>query len=241
MMVTPVHKVLVVDDEPQIRRFMKVSLTAEGYDYLEAATARDALQQAVKHNPSVVVLDLGLPDGDGYQVLTQLRGWSKVPVLVLTARDEESEKVKLLKAGANDYLTKPFGINELMARLYVLLRDSSHVQPTEQAAVLQFEGLSIDRKNHRVELEGEWVSVSKKEFSLLNYLASNADKLVTQEQLLRKIWGPSHQNDTHYLRIFISQLRKKLNDNISAPRFIETEAGVGYRFIAKPDKNHNLA
>ncbi|AVJ55728.1 DNA-binding response regulator [Idiomarina sp. OT37-5b] len=228
------HRILVVDDEPQIRRFMKVSITAEGYEYLEATTAKEALEQTARYNPSVIVLDLGLPDADGYQVLEQIRSWSKVPVLVLTARDQEAEKVRLLKAGANDYLTKPFGVNELMARLFVLLRDSWYFQSTTEDAILAFQGLSIDRQNHRVSLDGESISLSRKEFMLLNYLASHANKLVTQEQLLREIWGASHQDDTHYLRIFISQLRKKLKDSISDPRFIETEPGVGYRFIGQP-------
>lgn len=228
----PPFKVLVVDDEPQIRRFMKVSLLAEGYTFFEAANADDALKQASRHTPHVVVLDLGLPDSDGYEVLQKLREWSNVPVLVLTARDEEAEKVKLLRAGANDYLTKPFGISEFMARLYVLIRDSNQETSQQQQAILTFKGLEINRESHRVKLDSEWLSLSRKEFALLNYLASHANKLVTQEQLLREIWGVSHQNDTHYLRIFISQLRKKLKDNISAPRFIETEAGVGYRFIA---------
>ncbi len=227
------QKILVVDDESQIRRFMRVSLTAEGYDYLEATTAQEAVQQVAWHNPGLVILDLGLPDHDGSYVLKKLREWSSVPVLVLTARDEEDEKVSMLRAGANDYLTKPFGVAELMARVYVLLRDIQTGTDLNGQANLEFDDLTIDRECHQVLLEKRPVALSRKEYKLLNFLASHDNKLVTQEHLLNEIWGESHRDDTHYLRIFISQLRKKLGDNVTHPRFIETEPGVGYRFIGK--------
>ena len=225
-------RILVIDDEPQIRRFMRASLTAEGYTYLEAATAGQGIKQITSQNPHLVVLDLGLPDADGYQVMRQLREWSQVPVLVLTARDDELQKVKLLEGGANDYLTKPFGIRELMARIHVLLRDLSIEQPTAEAQ-LRFGELLIDREQHKVFLQNEIVNLSRKEYALLDFLVSHPQKLVTQQQLLEKIWGQTHQEDTHYLRIFVSQVRKKLKDDPAQPKYIETEPGVGYRFIAE--------
>lgn len=225
-------RILVIDDEPQIRRFMRASLTAEGYTYLEAATAEQGIKQVIGQSPHLVILDLGLPDADGYQVMRQLREWSQVPVLVLTARDDELQKVKLLEGGANDYLTKPFGIRELMARIHVLLRDLSDQQPTAEAQ-LRFGELLIDREQHKVFLQNEIVNLSRKEYALLDFLVSHPQKLVTQQQLLEKIWGHTHQEDTHYLRIFVSQVRKKLKDDPAHPRYIETEPGVGYRFIAQ--------
>lgn len=222
--------VLVIDDEPQIRRFMKASLSAEGYAYVDAENGQNGIHQAAVATPDLIILDLGLPDLDGFEVLQSIRQWSQVPILILTARDEELEKVRLLKGGANDYITKPFGISELMARIYVLLRDVG--QPSAQnQPVLNFGMLKIDREQRQVWLNSTLISLSKKEYALLNYLASNANKLVTQEQLLIEVWGRSHREDTHYLRIFISQLRKKLHDNIIEPKFIETEPGVGYRFL----------
>lgn len=225
-------RILVIDDEPQIRRFMRASLTAEGYTYLEAATAEQGIKQITSHNPHLVILDLGLPDADGYQVMQQLREWSQVPVLVLTARDDELQKVKLLEGGANDYLTKPFGIRELMARIHVLLRDLSDQQPAAEAQ-LRFGELLIDREQHKVFLQNKTVNLSRKEYALLDFLVSHPQKLVTQQQLLEKIWGHTHQEDTHYLRIFVSQVRKKLKDDPAHPKYIETEPGVGYRFIAE--------
>jgi len=222
--------VLVIDDEPQIRRFMKASLNAEGYNYVDANSGQQGIHQAAIASPDLIILDLGLPDLDGFDVLQSIRQWSQVPILILTARDEEIEKVRLLKGGANDYLTKPFGISELMARVYVLLRDAGQAKEKHQP-VLDFGVLKIDREQRQVWLDNEVISLSKKEYALLNYLASNANKLVTQEQLLVEVWGRSHREDTHYLRIFISQLRKKLQDNIIEPKFIETEPGVGYRFL----------
>ncbi|MDV6314786.1 response regulator transcription factor [Idiomarina sp. HP20-50] len=225
-------RILVIDDEPQIRRFMRASLTAEGYTYLEAATAEYGMKQITSQSPHLVILDLGLPDADGYQLMQQLREWSQVPVLILTARDDELQKVKLLEGGANDYLTKPFGIRELMARIHVLLRDLSDQQPTTEAQ-LRFGELLIDREQHKVFLQNEVVNLSRKEYALLDFLVSHPHKLVTQQQLLEKIWGHTHQQDTHYLRIFVSQVRKKLKDDPTHPQYIETEPGVGYRFIAQ--------
>ncbi|MGM0905129.1 MAG: response regulator [Pseudomonadota bacterium] len=226
-------RILVIDDEPQIRRFMRASLTAEGYAYLEAATAEQGIKQITSKNPHLVILDLGLPDADGYEVMQKLREWSQVPVLVLTARDDELQKVKLLEGGANDYLTKPFGIRELMARIHVLLRDLSDQQQPSAETQFHFGELLIDREQHKVFLQNEVINLSRKEYALLDFLASHPQKLVTQQQLLEKIWGHTHHEDTHYLRIFVSQVRKKLKDDPAHPQYIETEPGVGYRFIAQ--------
>lgn len=231
MTLTNAPRILVIDDEPQIRRFMRVSLTAEGYQYLEAETAGSGLTSAARHQPDLIILDLGLPDADGFSVLTSLREWSNVPVLVLTARDDEAQKVKLLEGGANDYLTKPFGIRELIARVKVLLRDLVGQMEETPRAILSFTDLSINIPEREVKRGDEVLNLSKKEFLLLVYLARNAGKLITQHQLLKEVWGPTHTEDTHYLRIFISQLRKKLGDDANQPKYIQTEPGVGYRFM----------
>lgn len=232
MIPDPNIRILVIDDEPQIRRFMRASLIAEGFTYLEAADAETGIRLCASEAPTLVILDLGLPDKDGIEVLTNLREWTTTPVLILTARDDEMQKVKLLESGANDYLTKPFGIRELIARVKVLLRDLVPAQSEASVSKLQFEGIQIDLQEHQVWLGSELVSLSKKEFALLSFLARHAGKLVTQKQLLRECWGETHDHDTHYLRIFISQLRKKLGDDAVEPNFIATEPGVGYRFIA---------
>ncbi|MBC3765984.1 response regulator transcription factor [Neptunicella marina] len=223
------QRILVIDDEPQIRRFIRISLTAENFEFLEATTAAEGLEIASTEKPDLIVLDLGLPDQDGFKVLKRLREWTNVPVLILTARDAEEEKVKLLVGGANDYLSKPFGIKELIARIKVLLRDLTDNQ--QEKTILEFRDLRIDIPNHQAWIHDEKLSLSRKEFAMLSFLASHPDQLVTQQQLLEKIWGASHSGDTHYLRIFVSLLRKKLNDDPDNPSFIKTEPGVGYRFV----------
>ncbi|GAB3019394.1 response regulator [Bowmanella dokdonensis] len=228
-------RILVIDDEAQIRRFMRISLTAEGFDYFEAKTAAEGVAMASGESPDLIVLDLGLPDQDGYWVLRRLRQWSKVPVLVLTARDAEEEKVKLLEGGANDYLSKPFGVKELMARIRVLLRDLGSQEESPPASRLEFSDLVIDLVNWQAWLGGAPLSLTRKEFSLLSFLASRPGQLVTQQQLIEAIWGSLHVQDTHYVRILISQVRKKLGDDAESPRYILTEPGVGYRFQPDPD------
>ncbi len=202
------QRILLTDDEVQIRRFMRISLQAEGFAYLEASTARQGIEMIALESPDLVILDLGLPDADGFKVLQTLRSWSNLPVLVLTARDAEEEKVKLLEGGANDYLSKPFGIRELIARVRVLLRDLKESSSEENTpARLVFNNLEINIPNHQV-----W----------------------HKTQLLTSIWGKSHVEDTHYLRIFVSQLRKKFQDDADDPTYILTEPGIGYRFIPLP-------
>lgn len=220
--------VLVIDDEAQIRRFLDIGLRAEGYDVLLAANAAEGLTVAAMRNPDVVILDIGLPDREGHEVLVELRQWSKVPVLMLSVRDTEQEKVKALDEGANDYMTKPFGIKELMARLRALLR--THVIGTD--APRYDDGcLQIDLGLREVHLNGMSVSLTRKEYAVLAFLVRHAGRMVTQQQLLREIWGSTHVEDTHYLRVILGKLRHKLGDDPNTPRWLKTETGMGYRFL----------
>jgi two-component system KDP operon response regulator KdpE len=221
-------RVLIVDDEPQIRRFLGIGLRAQGYEVVEAANGREGLERLATGGADLVVLDLGLPDLDGLEVLRELRAWSSVPVLVLSVRASEAEKVRLLDAGANDYVTKPFGVQELSARLRALLR----LKPEQGAEPVFDDGrLRIDLGRRQVTLAGEAVVLSRKEWALLTLLLRHAGRVVTQPQLLRELWGPTHQEDTHYLRILVAKLRGKLGDDAAAPRYLHTEPGVGLRFI----------
>ncbi|MCS6120876.1 response regulator transcription factor [Shewanella baltica] len=220
------YKVLVVDDEAQIHTFMRISLEAEGFEYHGAASIASALAQYQAQRPHVLVLDLGLPDGDGISLLQTLRQHDKVPVLILTARDQEEEKIRLLEAGANDYLSKPFGIRELIARIKVLVRDL--VDEPALSDVLQFGALKLQKSTHQLWLDQQEIALTKKEFALIETLMSHPGQLVKQTELLRDIWGETHTDDSHYLRILVSQLRKKLNDS-TEQQLIKTEAGLGYR------------
>jgi len=221
--------VLVIDDEPQIRKFLRISLVSQGYTVLEAATGEQGLSQAALGRPDVVVLDLGLPDMDGQQVLRDLREWSGVPVLVLSVRASEAQKVEALDNGANDYVTKPFGIQEFLARIRALLRQAPGAEP--HAGAIERGPLSIDLAFRRVLLEGVEVPLTRKEYAVLAQLAQHPGRVITQQQLLTAIWGPSHVENTHYLRIVVGHLRQKLADDPTRPRFIATEAGVGYRLL----------
>ncbi len=227
--------ILLIDDEIHIRRFIRISLVAEGFQYLEAENARDGLALAFSSQPDLIVLDLGLPDIDGFWCLQQLRQHQKTPVLILTARDAEDEKVRLLEAGANDYLSKPFGIRELIVRIKVLLRDLSHAHEPE---ILEVGDIRIDRQNHLAWHCQKQLQLSKKEFALLLVLTEHAEQLITQASLLRRIWGDSHVEDGHYLRILVSQLRKKLNDDANHPLYIVTEPGIGYRFFPQKSQRN---
>jgi two-component system KDP operon response regulator KdpE len=219
--------ILLIDDEPQIRKFLRISLAAQGYKVLEAATGSEGLAQAALAKPDLLVLDLGLPDMDGQEVLAEVREWSQVPVLVLSVRASEGEKVKALDNGANDYVTKPFGIQEFLARVRALLRQG---QVGESApASVSVGSLTVDFAFRRVTVDGQEVSLTRKEYAVLAQLAQHAGRVVTQQQLLKDIWGPTHVEDTHYLRVVVGHLRGKLGDDPAQPRFITTEAGVGYR------------
>lgn len=221
--------VLVIDDEAQIRKFLRISLSAQGYRVLEGGNGRDGLAQAALGKPDLVVLDLGLPDMDGQAVLRELRGWSSVPVMVLSVRASESEKVLALDGGANDYVTKPFGIQEFLARVRALLRQATG--DSRQDVVVRSGALSVDFAYRRVSLAGTEVALTPKEYAVLAMLARHLGRVVTQQQLLKDIWGPSHADDSHYLRVVVGHLRQKLGDDPTAPQFIVTEAGVGYRLL----------
>ncbi|WP_413043598.1 response regulator [Pseudomonas sp. YJ42] len=222
---------LVIDDEPQIRKFLRISLGSQGYRVLESATGAEGLARAALEKPDLVVLDLGLPDMDGQKVLRELREWSQVPVLVLSVRASEAEKVTALDGGANDYVTKPFGIHEFLARVRALLRQASGQESVLSQVVSG--PLCIDFAFRRVSLDGQEVSLTRKEYAVLAELGRYLGRVVTQQQLLKDIWGPSHSGDTHYLRVVVGHLRRKLGDDPAAPRFIVTEAGVGYRLTAE--------
>jgi two-component system KDP operon response regulator KdpE len=222
---------LVIDDEPQIRKFLRISLASQGYKVLEAGLGADGLAQAALHRPDLVVLDLGLPDMDGQQVLRELREWSQVPVLVLSVRASESQKVDALDGGANDYVTKPFGIQEFLARVRALLRQAPLAD--ERPAQVCAGPLLIDLAARQVLLDGQPVALTRKEYAVLAELARHPGRVITQQQLLKDIWGPTHGHDSHYLRIVVGHIRQKLGDDPTAPRFLMTEAGVGYRLLAQ--------
>ncbi len=223
-------RVLVIDDEPQIRKFLDISLRAKGYAVETASTGLSGLQALATQGADLVILDLGLPDLDGNEVLRELRHWSTVPVILLTVRAGEAEKVAALDAGANDYVTKPFGIQELTARARALLRSNG----SSVVAAPEFDDghLRVDFVSRDVAMDGEKVSLTRKEYALLAVLIQHAGRVVTQPQLLSHVWGPAHDHDTHYLRILVGKLRHKLGDDASAPRYIHTEPGVGLRFVS---------
>ncbi|MHC9084157.1 response regulator [Luteimonas sp. RIT-PG2_3] len=229
----PAH-VLVVDDEPQIRRFLDISLRAQGYRVALAATGEEGLAALAMHGADLVILDIGLPDRDGHDVLRALRQWTQVPVIMLSVRAGETEKVAALDEGANDYVTKPFGTQELMARVRSLLRQ--HGQAADEPQGFDDGRLQIDLVRREVRLHGALLTLGRKEYALLVLLLRHAGRVVTQPQLLREIWGPSHEHDTHYVRILVGKLRQKLEDDAADPRYIATEPGVGLRFIAGGDR-----
>jgi two-component system, OmpR family, KDP operon response regulator KdpE len=222
-------RVLVVDDEPAIHRFLAPALRANDYEVLRAESGHDALRQIAAEAPGIVILDLGLPDMDGKDVIARVREWSDVPIIVLSARDREAEKIAALDRGADDFVNKPFGVGELMARLRAALRH--RMQRNGETPVVSFGGLVIDIPRRRVTWEGTEVALSPKEFDLLTFLARHAGKVVTHKQILTAVWGPAHTQDTQYLRVYVGQLRQKIEPNPSDPRFILTEPGIGYRLL----------
>jgi two-component system KDP operon response regulator KdpE len=226
----PAAKILVIDDEPQIRKFLRISLNAHGYAVVEAARGEDGIRQCATERPDLVVLDLGLPDLDGQQVIARIREWSTVPILVLSVRAGEDEKVRALNNGAYDYVTKPFGIAELIARVRVGLR--AHAADEITPSTVRVGPLVIDLPARTVTRDGVPVKLSKKEFEILRLLVVNAGRVLTHQYLLREVWGPAQAAETHYLRIYVGHLRQKLDDSPDDPRYIVTEPGVGYRFLA---------
>jgi two-component system KDP operon response regulator KdpE len=220
-------RILVVDDEPQILRALRATLQGAGYEVTTAATGEEALRLAALRPPEAVVLDLVLPDRTGTDVARELRTWSKVPILVLSAVGDESEKVAALDAGADDYVTKPFGTDELLARLRAVLRRAS----PDAGPVLEIGELVIDLEKHAVTMRGKPVSLTPNEFGLLRLLAQNEGKLLTHPTILREVWGPAYDDESHYLHVYVSQLRRKLEPDPARPRYLLTEPGAGYRLV----------
>jgi two-component system KDP operon response regulator KdpE len=222
-------RILIVDDEPQILRFLRPALEASGYDVLHAETGREALRIAANAAPDVIILDLGLPDMDGKEVLAQARKFTQAPILILSARDKELEKIAALDLGADDYVEKPFAIGELLARLRAALR---HVKGGAALKMkVEADGLVIDMEKRLVTRDGVAVKLTPREYDLLIVLAKNAGRVMTHGQILTAVWGPAHKDDTQYLRVFVGQLRHKIERDASSPMIIRTESGIGYRFL----------
>ncbi|MFZ2489466.1 MAG: response regulator [Anaerolineae bacterium] len=221
--------ILIIEDELPIRRFLRAALTASDYSLLETGTAQEGLAQAALRQPDLVILDLGLPDLDGLAVIRELRGWTALPILVLSARQQEGDKVQALDAGADDYLTKPFGVAELLARVRVALRRRSRASADSDSPIFETGGLRVDLAQRQVLRDGQEVHLTPIEFKLLAALVHNAGKVMTHHQLLREVWGPGYAEESHYLRVFIAQLRRKLEEDPARPHYLLTEPGVGYR------------
>lgn len=221
-------RVLVIDDEPQIRKLLKVSLQAYGYTLDEADTGKDGINRTAIFKPDLIIVDLGLPDIDGKEVVKQIRDWSGVPIIILTARDQEQEKIEALDAGADDYVTKPFGMGELLARLRVCLRRSAE---NENEPVLTCGGLKVDLVLRRVTVDDREIKLTPTEYEIIKIMAQHAGRVLTHKQLLKAVWGNSYNEDTHYIRVYIGQLRRKIEADPAQPRYIITESGVGYRLI----------
>ena len=232
----PIPVVVIIEDEPQIRRFLRSALESEGWQVFEADTAKKGLSEAGTRKPDLLVLDLGLPDGDGLELIRDVRGWSGVPIIVLSARSGEADKIAALDAGADDYLTKPFGTGELLARVRANLRrpravaaDGTTAQEAEP--VFRFGAVEVDRQARLVRRSGAEVHLTPIEYRLLSVLIANAGRVLTQRQLLREVWGPSHAGQSHYLRIYMGHLRQKLEADPAQPQHLLTETAVGYRLV----------
>jgi two-component system KDP operon response regulator KdpE len=222
-------RILVIDDEPEIRRMLTVSLSAHGFVVADASSGKEGLNQILIFHPDLVILDLGLPDADGMEIIKLLREWTQVPVIILSVRERESDKIAALDGGADDYLTKPFSMGELVARARVALRRAAKAG---DEPVLAFGDLTVDLARRMVLLKKEEVKLTPTEYEILKYLALHAGRVITHRQLLKSVWGPNYQEETHYLRVYIRQLRRKIEANPAQPRYITTEPGVGYRFIS---------
>jgi len=222
-------RILVIEDEPQIRRFLRATLTANGYALVEVGTAEEGLRAVAAAPPDLVILDLGLPDLDGLEVTRRLREWSAVPIIVLSARGQERDKIAVLDAGADDYLTKPFGVGELLARIRVALRHTMGAQHGSAEPVFTVDGLRVDLVRRQVFINDVEVHLTPNEYKLLALLVRYAGKVVTHKQLLKEVWGPAYETETHYLRVYMGQLRHKLEADPARPRFLQTEPGIGYR------------
>lgn len=227
--------ILLIEDEPQMRRFLRVTLRSQGYRLIEAETGADGLLQAAGRKPAIILLDLGLPDMDGLEVTEHLREWTATPVIVLSAREQERDKVRALDAGADDYLTKPFGADELLARIRVSLRHQVKREAGQEEPVFRTGKLQVDFNKRQVLMDGREIHLTPIEYRLLVTLIRYADRVVTHNQLLREVWGPRQANQVQYLRVYMAQLRQKLEAEPARPRFFINEPGVGYRFRTDPD------
>ncbi|MGA8863050.1 MAG: two-component system response regulator KdpE [Gallionella sp.] len=224
--------IIVIEDEAQIRRFLRTTLTAEGYQVIEAETGKHGMTEAETRKPDLIILDLGLPDMDGVEVVKGVRAWSSIPVIILSARSQESDKISALDAGADDYLVKPFGVGELLARIRVALRHVSSTANGEEAGVFSVDELKVDMVQRKVTVGGAKVHLTPIEYRLLTVLVKHAGKVLTHRLLLKEVWGPNYVDRAHYLRVYMGILRHKLEKDPARPRFLLTEVGVGYRLAA---------
>jgi two-component system, OmpR family, KDP operon response regulator KdpE len=225
--------VLMVEDDPQIRRFLRATLAAEGYRFQEALTGEEGLAQAAAHQPDLILLDLGLPDMDGLQVIEKLRGWNKSPILILSARGQESDKIAALDLGADDYIGKPFAVGELLARIRAALRRSASTGPEGTGSTVQFGSVEVDLEKRIVKVNGAEVHLTPNEYKLLQVFIKHAGKVVTQRQLLTEVWGPNQTEQAQYLRVYVAQLRRKLEPDPARPKLLQTEPGIGYRLVVE--------
>jgi two-component system KDP operon response regulator KdpE len=232
--------VLVVEDEPQMQRFLRASLTSHGFRVLEASSGAGAIVEATTHNPNLVLLDLGLPDVDGIDLTRRLREWSRVPIIVISARGREEDKVEALDAGADDYLTKPFGVNELLARIRVAFRHAEQASSDKPTPIIDIGGLHLDLDKREVLVDGKEVHLTPIEYKLLVLLAKNAGKVLSHRQILKEVWGPAYAGQSHYVRVRMAELRKKIETDAGRPKLFVTEPGVGYRIkaeVSEPSAN----
>lgn len=228
------HEILIVEDDAEIRRFLRATLSAEGYRFHEAVTAAEAVAQAAARQPDLIVLDLGLPDGDGLTVIRQVRQSSQTPIIVVSARGQEKHKVEALDLGADDFISKPFGVGELLARLRASLRRASTIRDQGAGSVFRTGNIQVDLNARTTKVDGQEVHLTPIEFRLLRALVRQAGKVVTQRQLLTEVWGPQHSEQAQYLRVYMAQVRQKLETEPARPRFLITEPGVGYRLVEAP-------
>ena len=229
----PRPNILVIEDEPPLRKFLRVTLESQQYNVIEVSRGEEGLRHAAVDQPDLIILDLGLPDLDGIEVTRRLREWSAVPIIVVSARGREQDKVVALDAGADDYLTKPFGVGELLARVRVALRHANRVQLDSDDPVFEVAGLKVDLAKREVCVEGKPVHLTPNEYRVMTVLVKNAGRVLTHRQLLHDVWGPGSGNETHYLRVYMNQLRQKLEAEPARPRYLLTEPGVGYRLAAE--------
>ncbi len=221
--------ILVIEDDPQIRRFLRATLAAEEYQFHEAVTAAEGIAQAAARQPDLVLLDLGLPDRDGLDVIREIRSWSQMPIVVLSARGQEKDKIAALDLGADDYVAKPFAVGELLARIRAALRRAAPLAPDGADPIVRFGNVQADFEKRLITVGGQEVHLTPNEYKLLQVLIKHAGRVVTQRQLLNEVWGPQHTEQSQYLRVYVAQLRRKLEQDPARPRYLQTEPGVGYR------------